>query len=183
MPCASERKLSLDAILFQHAPAMELDAYDQRHLAAADGYLALGMYLAANAALDAIGAEYRHFPQVLDLRENVYVALGKWEMAQVVARALMLADPHNPGRALRLAAATMRAQSLDAAIAVLMTALGSHPNHPQIHYGLACYTCLKGDMVEALAYLEQAIKLDPGLRLVSLEDEDLTQLWMELGKK
>jgi predicted Zn-dependent protease len=109
--------------------------------------------------------------------------MERWDMAVEIAKALMAAEPDSPRRATCLARVTRRAQSLEAAIAVLQAAIERRTSNNQVYYDLACYTCLKGDMVEALAYLEQAIKLDPGLRLVSLEDEDLTQLWMELGKK
>jgi tetratricopeptide (TPR) repeat protein len=162
---------------------MKLEPQDQRHLTAAEGYLEMGMFLAADAALDEIAPEFRHFPQVLNIREKIYEGMERWDMAVEIAKALMAAEPDSPRRATCLARVTRRAQSLEAAIAVLQAAIERRTSNNQVYYDLACYTCLKGDMVEALAYLEQAIKLDPGLRLVSLEDEDLTQLWMELGKK
>jgi tetratricopeptide (TPR) repeat protein len=162
---------------------MKLEPNDQRQLTAAEGFLELGMFLAADAALDDIAPEFRHIPQVLTLRELIYEGMERWDLAQQIAKGLMDADPGSPRRAICLARVTRHAQSLEAAIEVLQAAIARRTWNNQLYYDLACYTCLKGDMVEALAYLEQAIKLDPGLRLVSLEDKDLDKLWASLGNQ
>jgi len=42
-----------------------------------------------------------------------------------------------------------------------------------LHYNLACYECQLGEMEEAKARLEHALKIDPGMRLMALDDSDL----------
>ena len=161
---------------------MKLEPDDQRHFTAAEGYLELGMFLAADAALDDITPEFRHFPQVLDLREKIYEGMERWELAQEVAKALMDADPGSPRRAICLARVTRHAQSLEAAIAVLQAAIERRTWNNQLYYDLACFTCLAGRLDQAAAYLEEAVKLDPSMRLIALDDKDLDQLWVSLGK-
>jgi hypothetical protein len=38
-------------------------------------------------------------------------------------------------------------------------------------------------MDQAAAYLEEALKLDPTLRFIALEDKDLDKLWASLGNQ
>jgi tetratricopeptide (TPR) repeat protein len=162
---------------------MKLEPQDQRHLTAAEGYLEMGMFLAADAALDEIAPEFRHFPQVLNIREKIYEGMERWDMAVEIAKALMAAEPDSPRRATCLARVTRRAQSLEAAIAVLQAAIERRVWNNQLYYDLACYTCLNGRMDQAAAYLEEALKLDPTLRFIALEDKDLDKLWASLGNQ
>ncbi len=64
---------------------MPLTADDQRHLIAAEGYTALGMYLDANAELEAIDPEVRHVAEVLTVRLEIYRGLEKWELMRNLA--------------------------------------------------------------------------------------------------
>jgi len=162
---------------------MKLEPQDQRHLTAAEGYLEMGMFLAADAALDEIAPEFRHFPQVLNIREKIYEGMERWDMAQEIAKVLMGAEPDSPRRATCLARVTRHAQSLEAAIAVLLAAIARGTWSNQVYYDLACYTCMAGKLDQAAAYLAEAVKLDPSMRLIALDDEDLDQLWMALGNK
>ena len=162
---------------------MKLEPNDQRHLTAAEGYLEMGMFLAADAALDDIAPEFRHIPQVLTLRELIYEGMERWDLAQQIAKGLMDADPGSPRRAICLARVTRHAQSLEAAIEVLQAAIARRTWNNQLYYDLACYTCLNGRMDQAAAYLEEALKLDPTLRFIALEDKDLDKLWASLGNQ
>jgi hypothetical protein len=45
------------------------------------------------------------------------------------------------------------------------------------HYNLACYVCQLGDLEKAKQSLHRAFKLDPGMRVMALDDEDLKPLW------
>jgi hypothetical protein len=63
---------------------MTLTPQDQHHLLAAEGWLELGDWLAANEELEEIEAVHRGLPSVLALRIRIYCAAGKWEMALVV---------------------------------------------------------------------------------------------------
>ena len=74
---------------------MPLEPRDQRHLEAAQGYIALGMHLAANDELDQIDALCRCLPEVLAVRLGVYQSAKNWELAHAVAKRLMAEDPDN----------------------------------------------------------------------------------------
>lgn len=69
--------------------------------------------------------------------------------------------------------ATRRAESIEAAKRILLEAVEQHPDCALMHYNLACYECQLGELEVAIARLEHALKLDPGMRLMALDDEDL----------
>lgn len=50
-----------------------------------------------------------------------------------------------------------------------------------MHYNLACYDSVLGELEMAKARLQHALKIDPGMRLAALDDEDLKPLWDEIG--
>ena len=50
---------------------MPLSTEDLKHLTAAQGFTELGMFLDANAELEEIDAEVRHFPEVLEVRVRI----------------------------------------------------------------------------------------------------------------
>jgi uncharacterized protein HemY len=60
---------------------MTLTPKDQHHLLAAEGWLELGDWLAANEELEEIEATCRAHPSVFALRVRIYCAAGKWEIA------------------------------------------------------------------------------------------------------
>jgi tetratricopeptide (TPR) repeat protein len=159
---------------------MPLNPDDQRHLTAAEGYAALGMYLDANAELEEIDAEVRHVAEVLAVRLEIYRGLEKWELMQTVAGRLARHDPDNVQWAISLAFATRRAQSIEAAKVILLEAVERHPKEPILHYNLACYECQLGDIEVAKARLQHACKLSEKCRLMALDDADLEPLWAAL---
>jgi Tfp pilus assembly protein PilF len=154
---------------------------DQRHLTAAEGYAALGMYLDADAELDRIDAEARHVAEVLAVRLEIHQALEKWELMRTVAGRLVAHDPDNAQWAISLAYATRRAQSIEAARLILLEAVERHPTEPMLHFNLACYECQLGDLEVAKARLAHAVKLEPKCRLMALDDDDLAPLWDSLA--
>lgn len=140
------------------------------------------MFLDANAELEEIDPEVRHVPEVLVVRLSVCHALKKWELMQTVARKLALYDGENPNWIVSLAAATRRAENIEAAKRILLEAVEQHPNHALMHYNLACYESVLGELEVAKARLEHALKMDPGMRVMALDDEDLKPLWDELSE-
>ena len=120
-------------------------------------------------------------PEVLEIRVQIYQALKKWELMQTVAKKLAEYDSKNPQWAISWSYATCRAESLDAAKRILLEAVEQHPNHALVHYNLACYDCQLGDLEGGKARLQHALKLDPQLRVMALDDEDLKPLWDEIA--
>jgi len=60
-----------------------------------------------------------------------------------------------------------------AAIEIAAEGLERWPDHPQIHYQLACYHALAGNHGEALDHLEQAVAADASTRDWARDDDDL----------
>src|SRR5690242_2587376 len=96
---------------------------DQHHLEAASGYIELGLHLDANAELEKITPELRVLPQVLAFRLQIYQALEKWELMQVVAKTLAMTQPGNTQWWISWAYATRRADCLASARLILENAL------------------------------------------------------------
>ncbi|MGC3990165.1 MAG: hypothetical protein QM796_10885 [Chthoniobacteraceae bacterium] len=159
---------------------MELTPRDLKYVSAAEGYAELGMYLEADQQLESILPEHRHLPSVLAVRLSIYSGLERWDLAEVVAKSLVLAEPENSQWWISLAYATRRTSSIEAARAILMSARDHHAGEPIIHYNLACYACQLGDLESAKQFLQAAFKIAPGIRSMALEDEDLASLWDSL---
>jgi tetratricopeptide (TPR) repeat protein len=62
---------------------------------------------------------------------------------------------------------------LDGAIAELNAGLAERPDHPPLHYHLACINVRAGRLDEARRQLARALELDPDLKKWADEDEDL----------
>jgi len=145
-------------------------------LAHARGYLGLGMTEDAAAELDQIPAEAAQDTEVLALRAVVLQAPAKWPPLTEVARILVSRQPAEAGWWIAWAYATRRSLSLAAAEAILQEAERTHPREPAIHFNLACYACLRGDLAEARRRVDQAIALDKSFRESAATDPDLEPL-------
>ena len=58
-----------------------------------------------------------------------------------------------------------------------MNAIERRTNVAIFHYNLACYMCQLGELEKAKVRLHRPFKLDPGLRVMALDDGDLKPLW------
>lgn len=79
--------------------------------------------------------------------------------------------------------ATHRADSIELARIILVNAIERMPDVAIFLYNLACYICQLGDLEKAKELLHTAVKLDPKLRIMALDDEDLRPLWDSLASK
>jgi tetratricopeptide (TPR) repeat protein len=71
------------------------------------------------------------------------------------------------------AAYAIAEHDLDGAIAELDAGLAERPDHPALHYHLACINARAGRLDEARTQLDRALELEPELRKWADEDEDL----------
>jgi tetratricopeptide (TPR) repeat protein len=154
-----------------------LEEPDRRHCQAAAGYVELGMCLEANTELDKIDPFSRAAPEVLALRIAIYRGLEKWELMQEIAKRLADFQPDRIQWTISLAYATRRADSIQAAKEILLSAESKFPKEASIKYNLACYYCQLGDVPNAKRYLKKAFEIDSNWRMAALEDEDLKLLW------
>ena len=65
---------------------------------------------------------------------------------------------------------------LDGAIDELNAGLAERPDHPPLHYHLACINARAGRLDEARRQLDRALELDPDLRKWADDDDDLAPI-------
>lgn len=146
-------------------------------LKAAQGFLELGDPDSAWEELEIIPAEERAHPAVLWMRLEIYKAKQRWDGMIEIAKHLVKLSPEVPKHWLDLAWGQRRGINLETAEKTLLEALARFPNEAVIHYNLACYSTVAGRIDEGRKRLETAFKLDPDLRKMALEDEDLVGVW------
>ena len=152
-----------------------MTAYE-RQLQAAIGYLELGMALDANDEIEAIDPAKKTLSEVLAVRVEIFRALSKWELMEVVARQLAFQQPDEPQNFISLAFATRRAIGVQEALAVLARVANRFPTCATILYNLACYAAVFGHLDVARNRLAEATKLEPVYRQMALKDPDLSTL-------
>ena len=161
-------------------PYMPLEPDDLRSLGAAQGYLDLGMFLEANFELDEIAPERRHLPEILEVRMHIFCALKKWELMQTIAKKLALSDPENVQWTVLWAYATRRADCIEAARPILISAAEQQEGEALLHFNLACYECQLGNLDGAKERLSRAFAINLRYRALALDDSDLEPLWETL---
>jgi len=94
-----------------------------------------------------------------------------------ISKRLLGFQPDDVQWVISFAYAIRRANSIEAAIEILLNAEPKFPKQAVIKYNLACYFCQLGDLESVKKYLKRAFEIDPNWRLQALEDEDLEALW------
>ena len=159
---------------------MPLSPEDQLQAAAAEGYLTLGLFAEAEISLTQLSAAAQASPEVLMVRVQLYQATQQWAKLQAAAVQLATMEPFDPQWIITLAFATRRANSIPAAKLILEAAMVTFTEEPLIPYNLACYECQLGDVPAAKKLLERALRMQPKMGPMALEDSDLEPLWATL---
>ena len=118
------------------------------------------------------GADVR----TLYLQGEALQSLERYADAIVPLRKVAELEPENVQVLLALGWCHKRTGRIDLAIEALETALAADNDEPLIRYNLACYHSVAGDKRQALAYLEQALALDPNYRLLIDHEPDFDPL-------
>ena len=158
------------------------DPFVIRHLEAASGYLQLGMIQDANDELEEIAPAAKTSREVMVVRAVIYRQAEAWQLLREVGGFLVLNWPEEVQHWIWLAYGTRRCRSMEEGEQALLDALRLHDREPLIHFNLACYASQLGNLVAARDRLARAIKLDPNVRLMGLDDPDLEPLWAAIGK-
>jgi tetratricopeptide (TPR) repeat protein len=148
-----------------------------KHLIAASGYLELGMVEDAAAEIEEIAPEDKMRQEVVMLRVEIYRSAKKWDAMAALANYLVEKFPDEPGGWLDWAWAVRREKSVEDALPIMRQAAAKFDTMPLVHYNLACYECLMGDMQVATKHLKHAFALDKKFKLIALDDPDLEALW------
>jgi len=152
---------------------------DLQHLKAAQGWIQLAVWDAANEELESIKPQLRAHPYVLKVRFGVYLAAKHFELAIAAADALVRFRPEEPEGWIQRSFALHEVERTAEAQEKLRPAAEKFPKEWQICYNLACYACQLGEMDEARALLERAFTLGDAkqVKLMALDDPDLSPLF------
>lgn len=145
-------------------------------LSHARGYLELGLVERAREELSGLPAAWQEKTEVLGLRAVILQELQEWLLLQPLAGDLAGREPENPGWWVIWAYATRRAESIQAAEAILREAELRHPGEATIQFNLGCYACQQGRLPEAKSRVEKAIELERAFADSARTDPDLEPL-------
>jgi Flp pilus assembly protein TadD len=131
--------------------------------------------------LEAIDRDIRLSVEVLRVRVDLHMAAKQWNLVIAVAKPVCEASPKDEGAWIAWAYALREMQRVKEAQEVLLQAEPLHGNTCGVlHYNLACYACLLGNMQEARRRLSIAYKFDEHWSVSALDDEDLRALWDDI---
>lgn len=145
-------------------------------VAAAEGYLELGMPVDSWAELEAAPPAYKGEEAVLDLRIRVFEHCKRWDFARQFAEALTKHFPANPRWWLAWSRNLRKEKSVESARDVLEEAMDLHPSDPLIQYQLACLICAMGETEKSVKLLKSAFSLDADLVAAAQAEPDLKRL-------
>jgi len=148
-------------------------------LSHARGYLELGLLEKAKEELLLLPEDWQERTEVLGLRAVILQELREWLMLQPLAGDLARREPDNAGWWVIWAYATRRAESIQAAEAILRDAELRHPGEATIQFNLGCYACQQGRLAEAKARVGRAIEMEKAFAASALTDPDLEPLRRE----
>lgn len=152
-----------------------------RHLIAAEGYIALGLYGEADEELRQVDPWHLARTPTLLLKLCVHAGLQQWDLVHEIALTMATYDAQNPCWFVWLAAATSRVRSVTAARKILLDALKLHPENPNIHYNLSYYEKQLGHVRLARHHRGRAFELEPRYEAMAKEAQDHELLWMGAG--
>ncbi len=161
----------------------ELSPDTTKRLAYASGWLQLGRLAEARGELAGVAEGERAHPGVLAMELEIAMGAEAWSKATRLAAKLRAVAPGLDAGWLHGAFATRRAgkagrEELEKARGILEAAeerIGARC--AILHYNLACYLALLGELEAARARLARAVAMEPGCAKMARTDEDLAGLW------
>ncbi len=150
-------------------------------LSYANGYRELGMFKESLEELSRLPEQLATRIQTLQMKLAIYFDAKDWHAAECTAKEITMREPNDPGHFVNLAFATRRSKSIQDANAILLSTVERFPNESIVHYNLACYACMEGDLETAKDRLVKSISLDPSYLNTAKSDTDLAALtdWLE----
>ncbi len=130
----------------------------------------------ALGALDRLNDTSSRQAHVLYLTGQAYRVMHQYEEAVAPLTDAAKLDPENTSIWLALAWCHKRTDRLDLAIESLENALAAESHEAILHYNLACYWSLAGNLKIALQYLAQSFSIDPAYRELVLDEPDFDQI-------
>ena len=149
----------------------------ERLLQASDGYLALGMPAEAGQELEEVPAAHQKDAAVLRARIRVLLHLRNWTEAERLAFDGTRAYPEENEFVVQRAFALKQQEKGDEAARVISSAPAWIRNTGILHYNLACYEALLGDLGMARQCIRSAIEINAAVKKNARKDPDLKPLW------
>ena len=131
-------------------------------------------FTVAGEELDAPAGTLVLVPELGDRREAVAVEDGTTVL--VIGGPPSNAFPVSPWEYYFATAPAREREDWDEAVAIASAGLADHPDHPWIHYELACLHARAGRRDEALDHLARSVAAEPSAREVAASDEELDSL-------
>lgn len=156
----------------------------RRHLQYAAGFIELNMFAEATKELNAIVAYERALPSVLTVWIDLHMHTCSWDNVIVVSKKLTRTSPAEDKGWVSWAFALRELNRVEEARAVLLEAMPFHGKTCDLlHYNLACYECLLGNLPAAKRHLKTATQKDKHWKEAALDDPDLEALWPDIRLK
>lgn len=154
-------------------------------LAAAEGWLELGLPDDAWSELDRITPSLQNESGVLEARFAVCAHRKDWDRAYQLAELRVQSHPDDAGGWIHRSYAARRRNGggLAEAFALLHPAIDRFPGEAIIPYNLACYCAQQADLDQSWKWLELASKVGGTelIRRMALSDADLSPLWPRMA--
>ncbi len=147
-----------------------------RCIAAAQGYVELGLYNEARRVLQSLDHEHFSRADVIELGLLCLMGEKRWSEALTAAHELCTAAPTEPGGFIHAAYCLHELNRTAEALEVLQTGPRTLRTKPVYYYNLGCYNARLGKVDHALRFLERSFEMDKSLRRLALKDPDLAAL-------
>jgi len=167
-----------------------LEPPDLHHLRSASGWLLLGDDTEAAADLKRIDPQLLSHPDVLEVSWQIHAKAKHWNTCLDIASTIVEVAPDRPsgwiGRAYSLR--QIPAGGLQAAFDSLLPVAEKFPAEPMIPFGLACYACQMGDLVEGRFWLRKAFSAaknsgrEKRIRSMALDQPELEPLLLKVAE-
>lgn len=150
------------------------------------GWLELGNPAEAQAELDELPMASQAHPYVLELRWLIACAGKNWESGLELARQALRQSPDQVSGYVHQAYSLRRIKGggVPLAYEALLPAADKFPKEEIVPYNLACYCAQMGRLEEGWDWLQRALRVAAGNRLLvvarAFADEDLGPLWERL---
>ncbi len=153
-----------------------------RRVQYARGFLELGMLDAAAKELAAIEGPARAGAAVMELQVDLHMAAKQWDLVVAMAREFTAQHPAESKGWISRAFALRELGCIKEAKEVLLQAEPVHGKTCAVlHYNLACYHCLLGEMKQAKDRLAWAFKMEKTWKREARVDPDLKNIWPDIS--
>ena len=148
----------------------------ERQLAAAEGYITLGMYSHALASLDKIVDPEEAAFELNYQRGDALRHLGRHDEALLAFHRAFEEKPDDVDLLMAMAWCYKRTNQLPRAITSMEQAYRIAPKQAVILYNLSCYWSLAGNKTQSLSWLGRALRMDNGYRRLIDDEPDFDSL-------